>query len=75
LEKAMLPEDLKQLIPVYLKNVPQDTFNQFNPLRCKKRDKGFIVYSFGPDRKDDQWSIEYNKDNPEKGGDIIFSAY
>lgn len=75
LEKAMLPEDLKQLIPVYLKNVPQDTFNQFNPLRYKKRDKGFIVYSFGPDRKDDQWSIEYNKDNPEKGGDIIFSAY
>ncbi|MBU2437005.1 MAG: hypothetical protein KKE55_04840, partial [Candidatus Omnitrophica bacterium] len=75
IKKGKVPDSLQELIPIYLSKLPQDPFDDFKPLKYKKRDKGFIVYSFGPDRKDDQGSIEYSIDNPENGGDIIFSSY
>ena len=47
-----LPEKLSDLVPAYLPAIPQDPFDG-EPLRYKKLDTGFVVYSIGPDRQDD----------------------
>jgi len=47
-----LPESLDELVPGYLKAVPLDPFDG-KPLRLKKRDKGYVVYSIGQDAEDD----------------------
>ena len=46
-----LPESLANLVPAYLKTVPADPFDD-QPLRYKKLDKGYVVYSIGDDLKD-----------------------
>jgi hypothetical protein len=47
-----LPENLAELVPAYLAAVPQDPFDG-KPLRFKKRDQGYVVYSVGSDLQDD----------------------
>jgi hypothetical protein len=47
-----LPDTLNQLVPQYLKSVPQDPFDG-RPLRFKKHpSRGYTVYSIGRDRQD-----------------------
>jgi len=52
LAHARLPETLDQLVPDYLAAVPTDPFDGM-PLRYKRFDRGFLVYSVGEDGKDD----------------------
>lgn len=47
-----LPSELPSLIPAYLEKVPIDPFDG-QPLRYKRTDKGYMVYSIGPDGVDD----------------------
>lgn len=47
-----LPDQLSALIPTYLEKIPIDPYDG-QPLRYKRTDKGYIVYSIGPDGVDD----------------------
>ncbi|MBW8035904.1 MAG: hypothetical protein FVQ79_09810 [Planctomycetes bacterium] len=47
-----LPKNLIDLTPEYIKEIPTDPFDG-KPLRYKKTEKGFIVYSIGQDKTDD----------------------
>ena len=44
--------NLADLVPRFLAAVPTDPFNGA-PLRYKRSEQGFIVYSIGPDGHDD----------------------
>ena len=46
------PEKLESLVPEFLKEVPTDPFSSEN-LIYKKSANGFILYSLGPNMKDD----------------------
>lgn len=52
LATAQLPQDTTDLVPGYLETTPIDPFDG-RPLRYKKRDGGYVVYSIGPDGTDD----------------------
>src|SRR5262249_8508018 len=47
-----LPDSLSELVPEYLPSVPLDSFDG-QPLRYKKLEHGYFVYSIGSDFKDD----------------------
>lgn len=68
-------EAIDELIPIYLSQIPQDPFNDFKPLKYKKNNKGWLVYSFGPDKIDNHGEIVYNGTNLEGKGDIVFTSF
>ncbi len=47
-----LPQTLADLTPAFLEQVPDDPFDG-QPLRYRKLDPGYVVYSVGPDSTDD----------------------
>jgi hypothetical protein len=47
-----IPTDLNELIPTYMPSLPRDPFDG-EPLRFKRRDSGYVVYSIGSDLRDD----------------------
>ncbi len=49
---GQLPTGLDDLVPGYLSQVPQDPFDG-RPLRYRRLEPGFIVYSIGSDETDD----------------------
>jgi len=49
---GQLPSGISELIPAYLNEVPIDPFDG-HPLRYKKLAHSFVVYSIGPDGRDD----------------------
>jgi hypothetical protein len=51
-ENGRYPENLQQLVPKYLPSVPIDPYDG-KPLRYRKLQKGFKVWSVGENRKDD----------------------
>jgi len=59
--------DLSALTPVYLTATPQDPFDG-QPLRYRKQGEGYLLYSIGPDLKDDGGERKKGKD-----GDIVFT--
>lgn len=67
---------LNELAPKYLPEIPKDAFNNFNPLKYEKKDSGWIIYSFGPDREDNSGILLFNEENmiKNKTGDIVFSS-
>jgi hypothetical protein len=52
LTHGRLPEQLAELTPTFLAEIPQDAYDG-QPLRYAKLATGFVVYSVGPDRSDD----------------------
>ena len=70
LARGSLPESLGQLVPGYLAVVPVDPFDGL-PLRFKRTDRGFAVYSVGEDRKDDGGKEEPRKKQGETY-DLVF---
>ncbi len=52
LGNGRIPDGLAELVPEYLPELPQDPFDG-NPIRYGKLENGYVVYSIGPDRKDD----------------------
>ena len=59
------PETLDELVPEYLEAVPVDLFDA-KPLRYKKVDEGFVVYSVGENGVDDG-----GQDDDEVGADDV----
>ena len=51
-EHSEFPENLASLSPRYLPDVPIDRFSH-SALQYKKADQGYVIYSFGPDGRDD----------------------
>jgi hypothetical protein len=52
------PNALVELVPGYLPNVPLDPFNGA-PLRYRRLDDGVVIYSIGPDGKDNGAKLEH----------------
>ncbi len=59
-ERGNYPEKISDLVPDYLDKEPLDPFNG-KPFVYQREDSGFIVYSIGSNRKDDEgrgtWNI------------------
>jgi hypothetical protein len=51
-EKGQFPDSLAVLAPAYMKEVPKDLFTD-GPLVYRKTQKGYLLYSLGPNMKDD----------------------
>jgi hypothetical protein len=69
-----LPDKLDDLCPDLLDAVPADPFDGA-PLRYKKLEKGYIVYSVGPDGKDDGGAEKDPKARPfgqPQPEDVVF---
>ncbi|GBD35037.1 hypothetical protein HRbin36_00141 [bacterium HR36] len=52
LEQGQYPEKLKDLVPKYRADVPRDVFSG-QPLIYRRTARGFLLYSVGPNEKDD----------------------
>jgi hypothetical protein len=62
------PDTLRELTPDYLTSTPVDPFDGL-PLRYRKKDGGYLLYSIGPDLKDDSGERMNGKE-----GDIVFAV-
>ena len=51
-EKDQYPAELAALVPAYIKAIPQDSFTN-KPLIYKRIGEGYLLYSLGPNMKDD----------------------
>jgi hypothetical protein len=65
-----LPTDLNALVPAYLPSVPHDPFDG-QPLRFKRLNSGYVVYSIGSDLRDDGGS-EGDPNKRASAKDITF---
>jgi|GEM_PF-2303301 len=68
LDNKALPENLNQLVPKYLKAIPPDTFNDFQPLAYKKSGNDFSILSIGAPKFEGDEKVPYDK------GSIVFSS-
>jgi len=81
LEKGEYPQTLDEMTPHYLKAIPKDPFSSGDTLKYKKTQEKYILYSIGPDGKDDNGrAIEDKKAKnkrrrffaqPESKGDFV----
>ena len=62
------PEALSELTPDYLPAKPVDPFDG-QPLRYRNKDAGYVLYSIGPNLRDDAGERMHGKD-----GDIVFAV-
>jgi hypothetical protein len=51
-DRGAYPADLAALVPKYLPTMPEDPFSG-GPLRYKREESGFLLYSVGPNGNDD----------------------
>jgi hypothetical protein len=65
-DNSRYPEKLDLLVPKYLAKIPIDMFTG-KPLIYRPAEKGYLLYSFGPNGKDDEG--RGNDDDP-KGDDL-----
>ena len=75
LEKARRPDSLQELVPTYLAELPTDSFNDFKSLKYEQQERGWIVYSVGPDEVDDHGVLKYKEESSENTGDIVVSSF
>lgn len=66
---GQLPETLDMLVPQYLDETPLDPFDG-EPLRYRRYQDGYIVYSVGPNRVDDGGYVPVAEGEREKSDDI-----
>ena len=78
LARGAWPKKLPDLVPDYLSEVPIDCFDG-QPLRCKHLKDGVVVYSVGPDGKDNDGRVRPGPDEfpgPDfEGFDIGFRLW
>ena len=63
-EKGKFPENLADLSPGYMKEIPPDVFTG-QPLKYSRTPAGYLLYSVGPNRIDDG-GVEDLKARPQK---------
>jgi hypothetical protein len=61
---GQLPESLDDLVPEFLDEVPRDPFGD-GPLKYKRLEKGYTVYSIGHDEEDDG-GLEHDPEDPPR---------
>ncbi len=67
LEHGAYPAALGALVPQYLSRVPDDPFALSGPLRYKPSGGKYVLYSVGPDGKDDGGRPIYDPSKPAPG--------
>lgn len=67
------PASLDQLVPEYLEAVPEDSFSD-TTLLYRRTDDGVVVYSVGPDGKDDGGAADDASQAPN-GTDLAFHLF
>jgi hypothetical protein len=75
------PENLKTLVPEYLKKVPIDPFDGVEPLHYELRGNQYLLWSIGPDGVDNhgtpiinqnrQGNARYRLADPDDKGDVV----
>jgi hypothetical protein len=73
LKEGKLPETVDELVPTYLTQVYLDPFDG-KPLRYKRTDPGYIIYSVGEDGVDNGGQ-EQDPNNQSKTFDWVFYVY
>lgn len=73
LATGQFPRGLQQLVPEFLPRVPIDPFDGA-PLRFRLRERGYVVYSIGMDRNDDQGAERSSTGRAVSGWDITFTV-
>jgi hypothetical protein len=66
-EQGEYPAELDSLCPKYVKSLPDDPYGT-GPIRYKRDLPGYVLYSVGPNGKDDggrNWNLESNPNLPE----------
>lgn len=63
-QHGQYPEALDALVPEYLKEVPRDLFVD-QPLKYRRQGEGYLLYSVGPNTKDDGGAKDNTKDGPD----------
>jgi hypothetical protein len=66
-----LPESLTDVVPEMILTVPMDPFDN-GPLRYQKLAHGYLIYSIGPDFKDDGGKEKPASTDDFTGYDITF---
>jgi hypothetical protein len=75
LQHGNYPQTLSKLVPGYLQKIPDDPFAAHSPLKYKRNETAYILYSIGPDGKDDGGKeIKGNRIFVGKKGDILASS-
>jgi hypothetical protein len=69
-QHGALPPSLEALVPAYLPAVPQDPFAP-KPLVYRRTGTAALIYSRGPDGKDDGGKDLGARVNPDSQGDIV----
>ncbi len=68
-----VPEQLRDLVPAFLPAVPMDPFDG-KPLRFRRDDSGYSLYSVGEDRQDNE-GAETAPNNRGKAPDQVFRVF
>ncbi|MFP6602605.1 MAG: hypothetical protein VB862_08765 [Pirellulaceae bacterium] len=58
-ETGQYPAQLAQLVPKHLANIPEDLFVG-KPVRYRRKAQGYLLYSVGPNQKDNGGQLERN---------------
>jgi hypothetical protein len=75
LQHGNYPQTLSELVPGYLQKIPNDPFATHSPLKYKRNKTAYILYSIGPDGKDDGGKeIKGNRIFAGKKGDVLASS-
>jgi len=74
-KRGRLPETLAELIPEFMEAVPEDPFTGLD-LDFKRRESGYVIYSFGRDREDNNGleQAEKKQADDQKSYDITFTV-
>jgi hypothetical protein len=74
MEHGSYPAKLADLVPGHLRRVPDDVFGKTGPLRYKRAGDRYLLYSVGPDGKDNGGAPITG--HPARGskGDIVFGT-
>ena len=69
------PVSMEDLVPEFIESVPVDPFDgePFHWTTTRKR--GTVVYSVGPDKKDDKGKVEVKHILEKREGDLVYPLY
>jgi hypothetical protein len=74
-EAERLPENLDELVPKFIEEVPEDPFTGMD-LEYRRTEKGYVIYSVGRDREDNGGLEQTDKKQSEdkQSYDITFTV-
>ena len=74
-EEGRLPQNLEELTPDFIAGVPEDPFTGL-ALEYRRAEKGYLIYSVGPDGKNDGGleEPETKRSRPGKSHDLVFAV-